>query len=364
MGILTRFIILEILRVLLPIWLTLAFLLFIIEWLGQVFTVHADTNTALALYAYKIPSHLQLVFPIAVLLACLIVLGSMNRSREIIAVQSMGIKLRAILLPVFFGVGIVAILNYWIMDSVSPWGLRRHYEIFDRDVQHVPSRFSQIRQEKIWYRNQDVLYNVRHFAVSQDELFDVTIYTFDDDFHIAQTIHADHAKWNGHSEWLLENGTISLTDKRLSVPAVEVFKKRFTRLIEDPKSLKRIEFNAETMTQEELHRAIERNHALGINTSKWEVVYQSRFSFFLISFVFVFLSFPVSMRFRRSASLGRDIVIVAAVSLIYWLFFQFGINLGNAGKVSPVVAAWAPSLIFMIVVVFFNRPQTLASHSE
>jgi len=363
MGILGRYILFEILKLLVPIWFVLAFLIFILEWIGRMFTIKASAGTLLMLYAYKLPSFLQLVYPIAVLFSCLAVYGAMNRHREIVAAQSLGSQRRALWLPAVIAITLTSIPYLWLTNELSPWGMRKHYETYDREVLSKPSRFAQIRQEKIWYRNQDVLYNVRYFDPGKNELYDVTIYTFDANFQIAQTIAAERATWNG-LRWVLTNATLALTDKRLDYPLTLTYKTRETTLIEEPHNLKRIEFNAETMGQSELRRAIERHRALGINTVEWEVIFQSRFSFFLISFIFLFLAFPRALRFRRGSGAAADSIFVAVVCLVYWLLFNFGISLGNVGKISPVIAAWGPSMIFMVGIYFYLRSRNLRSESE
>jgi len=354
MGILWAYIIREILVVLFPVWAALGFLLFVLEWLAQVFNLKTTAGTALLLYLYKIPSHLQLVFPVAVLFACLAALGAMNRAREIVAAQSFGISSRKILLPVLSAVALASLPYYWVTDHLAPWGMLKHYELLDTRVKQVPSRFSQVRQEKIWYRNQEVLYNVGFFAAEKNELHNVTIYTFDDDFHVVQTITAAKATWNGNN-WVLSDGSISLLDRRLETPLVEPFRTRSTRLIEDPRTLKRVEFNAETMNQSELHSAIARHRALGINTAQWEVLFHSRFTFYLISFIFVLLAFPRALRFSRVGSAAKDGVFVAGTCLAYWILFTFGANLGNAGRLNPVFSVWAPPLVFLVGVALYNR---------
>jgi lipopolysaccharide export system permease protein len=354
MGILSAYMIREILKLLFPVWLALGLLLFVLEWLAQVFNVKATAGVALLLYLCKIPSHLQLVFPVAVLFSCLVALGAMNRSREIVAAQSFGVSRRKLLMPVLVAVAIASLPYYWVTDHLAPWGMLKHYELLDTQVRQMPSRFSQVRQERIWYRNQDVLYNVGFFAADKNELYNVTIYTFDDDFHVVQTITASKATWNG-TNWVLSNGSISLVDKRLETPLVEPFQTRSTRLIEDPRTLKRVEFNAETMGQAELWRSIARHRALGINTSQWEVLFHSRLTFYLISFIFVLLAFPRALRFSRTGGAAKDGVFVAATCMSYWLFFTFGANLGNAGRIHPLVAVWTPPIVFLIGVLVYNR---------
>ncbi len=358
MGTLGRYIYFELLKMIGPIWGALGFLLFILEWLSQVFRVEADAWTVVVLYLYKIPLHLQFTFPISVLMSILNVLGGMNKSREIVAAQSMGYKTRAIFLPCLFAVLTASLGAYLITDKVAPFFLKKHFELYDTEVDKVPSRFSQIRQEKIWYRNRDILYNVRYLSVEKDELLDVKIYTFDEDFNIAQTIYAAKAVYTGKA-WMLHNGYVSVTDKRLDVPVMEPFDKRETRLIENPSVLRRVEIGPETMTQAELVRTIGRNKSLGVNTNRLETIFHSRFSFLMVAIVFLFLAFPMSLKFQRVSHFAKDGVMVLAICLVYWMLYNFGVNMGGVGKVHPFFGAWTPSLIFAVGIYVYNRSQQL-----
>jgi lipopolysaccharide export system permease protein len=364
MGILAKQVIKEVLKVLIPCWLAFGFLLFLLEWLAQVFSLKTDGLTALLLYLYKFPSYLYLVFPVAVLFTMLIVLGGMNRNREIMAAQSLGYSRWAIAQPAALGVLIASVLHGGVTHFLSPWGMKNHWELYDTEVLKRPPRFSKIRQERIWYRNQDVLYNVRYFEPGKNELYDVTIYTFDEDFHIAQTIEARKAEWNG-KEWILSDGFVSLLDKRIETPVSESFKTRVTQLIDQPDNLSRVEITAEIANQIELGTLIQRYKSLGINTAKLEVVFHSRWSFGLVPFVFLLLVLPRALRFRRvQTNVAMDAILVTSICMAYWLIFNAGVNLGNTGKVPPWVSSWVPSFILAGLILIYNKTRSLKSESE
>ncbi|MBP7844496.1 MAG: LptF/LptG family permease [Proteobacteria bacterium] len=355
-GILARYIIEEVLKLLFPIWFGLSFVIFLIEWLAWVFRLPADAITVLQLYVAKIPSYMQLVFPAAVLLSSLIVLGAMNRSLEVVAVQAMGSRRRSILFPLFAAIIIASAPYYLVATYIAPMGLRAHYTIYDTKVMGQASRFSQVRQEKIWYRNQDILYNVGFFDPFKQELYDVTLYTFDENFYISQTISAKKARWVG-TYWELFDGVVMLTDKNIEAPMSQSFDKRTTRLIENPKNLKRFEFNADTMTQVQLGQNIKKYKSLGINTAEWEVIYHGRLSFMLISFVFILLAFPRTLKFSRTGSPALDGVFVGVICLVYWLIYSFSMQMGMESRIHPILAAWAPSILFLLGIIFYNRRQ-------
>lgn len=363
MGILSRYVIKEILKIQIPIWFALGFLIFLLEWMGRAFGANSDAWTQFLLYLCKLPSYLQLVFPMSALFAFLLVFGQLARNREMVAVQSMGYSNRRILLPAFYALAIACVPFYFIMNVVSPAGMKKHFEILDTRIRGRESRFLQVRQEKIWYRNQDVLYTIHYFDPRKAELFGVTIYTFDEDFHIAQTVFAERAVWN-KTEWILKKGRIYVTDKRLRMPIIEEFSERRSRLIEDPSQLKRVDWTPETLGQSDLRKVIDQSKSLGINTSEWETTYHSRWSFFAVAMVFILLAFPRATRFHRASGVARDGVFVAGVCVFYWLIFNFGVNLGNSGRIPPLVAAWFPTIFFVAGVYFYTRSLTLRNTSD
>lgn len=363
MGVLRKYMIGEILRMLLPVWFGLGFLMFVLEWLSKVFSHSGKAGLILTAYLLKIPNYLQLVFPAAALFSCLAVLSSMNRSREVVAAQSIGLSRQKLLFPAVLALLFATIPYYFVSDVLMPRGMRKHWEIMDREVIGQPFRYGQVRQEKIWYRNSDVLYNVRYFDPDKIELFDVSIYTFDQDFQVAQVVYAKKAVWR-EGYWVLLDGSITVSDRRLETPVIEKFKERPTELIEEPKILKRSELEPEILSQMELKKAINRHKALGVNTSKWETVFQSRMSFYLISFVFLMLAFPTALRFNRGGGAAKDGIFVAIVCMAYWLFFNYSVNLGYNGKLNPIVAAWAPSIVTLIGVYLYGRSRTLQTESR
>lgn len=358
-----RYIAWEICKLLFPIWLSMGFLLFLLEFLSQVFNVNGSFGDVLWLYLLKVPVHLQIIFPAAVLFSIMVFLGNMAKNREMVAVQAMGYARTDVLKAVAFSVALASIPYFFVVNDLAPKGMREHWVVYDTRIRQRPSRFSKIRQEKIWYRNKDILYNVGFFDPFKKLLFDVTLYTFDDDFHIAQTLYAKNAVWQGDS-WLLLDGKVTVTDKQLARPFTQPFDARVTRLIEEPSSLQTTDVDADTLTQVELSDLITRYRALGINTSKWETMFHARFSFFLISFIFVLLAFPRATRFRRSSSSAKDGVFVGVVCFCYWLLFTFATNMASEGKIYPIVGAWLPSILFLIGVLFFNRKISLKHESE
>src|SRR5437870_1117067 len=130
MRTLTRYIFLEILKVFAPLWFGLGFFPMLLEWLTRAFKIKASGLTSLLAFAYKYPSYLELVFPVALLLSTVVVFRSMNRNREIVAFESLGVRYRDIFWPLLLTLVITGIPYLIISLQLSPIGLRAHYQLY------------------------------------------------------------------------------------------------------------------------------------------------------------------------------------------------------------------------------------------
>lgn len=367
MGTLLRYILLEIWKAFLPIWLGMGFLIFLIEWVTRFFSLNTSFLTITLLYLFKLPSFLELVFPPAILFSVLLVLGGMNRNRELVALQAMGYKKRKIIYTTFIAIFTLSIPFYFLSTYLTPKALKQHYEIYDVEVKGNASRFSKLKQENIWYRSPGGgVYQVGYFDPIENYLYDLKIYSFSKkNFHPESIIYAKKALWSG-TGWILNNGRIIYFEGGGEGEDMreQKFTTLLTRIIDEPSKLKRFDFNPETLTQSELSKLIDRYRRLGVNAAPWETVYHSRLSILLVSFVFVLLAFPRTMRFRRSGNMALDATYVAVLCFCYWLAYNYMLNLGSEARINPMLAAWTPSIALFFYGLWVNRTLTLKSQSE
>ena len=60
---------------------------------------------------------------------------------------------------------------------------------------------------------------------------------------------------------------------------------------------------------------------------------------------------PFSVRSRREGGMAKDVVICLVVTFFYWLFYSIGLSLGTKGTLPPWLAAWLPSVFFLLLAV-------------
>jgi lipopolysaccharide export system permease protein len=354
----------ETLWTLFPVWIFLGILLYLLETMSGAVSIKQDFGTVAVLYLYKIPKNLELMFPVAALFSVLQVLGAMNRSHEMVAAKSIGYQTKNFLRPLMLALFVGGLCHYYVADTWAPLGMRQYWERWDLEVKgRKAARSARIKKSKIWFRNQDVLYNVGYWDPEAKEIYDITVYTFDKDFHIAQVVEAARAHWE-KNYWVLEDGQIRLTDKSLLVPITQNFRKRQTRLLDKPEDLQVFDFKVDILTQDELGDLINRSRRLGIPTQRWSTLFHSRISFSLVALILVLLAFPRVTRFHRGKGAAADLFFVGGICFAYWVIFHYAVSLGEFGRVPPVVSAWLPNVLALGLAVFYFGYQNLERSSD
>ncbi len=364
MKTLEKYIFKETLRTLFPVWIFLGLLLYLLETMSGAVTIKQDFGRVAELYLYKIPKNLELMFPVAALFSALNVLGAMNRAHELVAAKSIGFRNKNLLRPILLAVCLGGFFHYFISDTLAPKGMRHYWEKWDLEIKGLKVvRSGRIKKSKIWFRNQDVLYNVGYWDPVAKEIYDITIYTFDQDFHIAQIVEAARAHWE-KDHWVLQDGKVRLTDKALLVPISQSFIRRETRLLDKPEDLQVFDFKVEILSQEDLGELIKRSRRLGIPSQKWNTLFHSRISFTIVAFILILLAFPRITRFHRAKGSAGDLLFVGAVCFSYWVIFHYTLSLGGYGRIPPIVAAWLPNFLALGIAAFYFGYQNLERSSD
>jgi lipopolysaccharide export LptBFGC system permease protein LptF len=83
----------------------------------------------------------------------------------------------------------------------------------------------------------------------------------------------------------------------------------------------------------------------GYDTTQLKVAYYARTAFPFTPLVMVLIGLPFAFRMGRKGSL-YGIGISFGLVMVYWGLFAVFNALGLEGVVRPVVAAWAPNLLF------------------
>jgi lipopolysaccharide export system permease protein len=296
--------------------------------------------------AFQIPAVLVQMIPPSVLIATVLTLSGLNRTNELTAIFSLGIGLQrimALLLVFVFG---VCLSTLFLQDAVLPGLFKRRTNYFWREMKMRTDFYLDIKQDKVWYRSKNLIYNLKAFDSKTQQILGMTVYSFDDRFNLVQSVESDRALYTPQG-WKLVSGMVTQFIAGDIFPVNQRFNELRLQIPETPADFQEIEKEVDGLHLKELKAYIDRNRGAGIDTKAYQVKFHSRFSLSFIPLVMCMIGFPFSVRGRREGGLAKDLGICLAITFFYWLFYSIGLSLGSNGAVPPVIAAWAPTLIFM-----------------
>lgn len=296
---------------------------------------------------YQLPEILVMLLPPACLMGTLIALSSLARRNELVAMFANGISLARIAFVLLCLVFIICCFSFIITDRVIPPLSKMRAHFYRTVIQAKPDLHSEINNNRIWYRSDNLIYNVSAFALDTNTIHGISINSFDKDFSIVQKIDAKRASFDG-SQWKLEDGLITIFDGDPVFPITKSFAEKRITLRETPDDFREIEKEVETLRLKHLWRFIKRNQNAGIDTNSYEVMFWSKISLALVPIVMAILAIPFGVHRSRHTSLARDITLCFLLIILYWLFFSTALSMGKSGSIPPIVAAWLPSAVFFM----------------
>jgi lipopolysaccharide export system permease protein len=314
-------------------------------------TEHAFPADQLMVYhLLNLPMVIVQMTPPAVMLATVLTLAGLSRTNELVAAYSIGVGLRRIVALILSLVFVISCLVLIVQDRVIPPTFKKRTAYYWREMKHRNDFYLDIKQDKIWYRSKNLIYNLQLFDTKNKTIHGMSVYTFDDDFNLVQMMEAQAAEYTPQG-WRLQDGTVTVFSKEDRFPLTRSFKEKELQIPETPKDFQEIEKEVDGLRLVELSKYIERMKNAGADTKAYEVKLHSRFSLSFIPIVMCILGVPFSIRSRREEGTAKDLTLCLGVTFFYWLFYSVGLSLGTNGALPPWLAAWLPSGVFAMVAV-------------
>lgn len=317
---------------------------------------HTDANTSALVkyYGYHTPWILYQLMPVACLLATLFTLATLNRSNEMTALFSMGMSLLRISTPILAAVAVLSLVVFGVGDQVLPRLLQKRNYVEYVEIKRRPGLYSTVKTNKIWFRTENVLFNIKTLNPETRRAQGITLYYFDPNWQLTQLITAGEVEMKGNL-WELKNGLVTLFAEESSFPLTRSFVDKTITMNEDLKDIQSTASSSETMSLKELSRFIERNKEAGLDTLGYEVDYHAKFGFALASLVMSLVGVPFSVGRSRSGGLFVNLGVCLGLAFLYWVAYSSGLTLGVHGVLPPVVAAWGPNILTMGLAFFLLK---------
>ncbi len=304
-------------------------------------------------YFYQIPYLFVLLLPVAHILASFFSLGEMSRRNELLAMKAAGVDVLRIILPVIL-IGLFnSFVSFGVNEFIAPATNRRAREVKAVEIEKRRTTVTRTyaRNLSFWgagrklfyFKSLDARKNLAKGIVVIQFKGDSIVYRMD----ARKGVYLD-GKWKFFNvkERVFEGDSIVIHyyDEK-EMPEIEESPFDFLKGRKDLLELGVVD----------LYKLICTLENAGLDHTEESVEFNIRFSFPFANLIMVLFSIPLAASMR---GVGKVYGFGQAVffSFIYWGIMETFRVLGEVGKLPPILAAWAPNLLFLTLSLWgFKR---------
>jgi len=303
---------------------------------------------------YFLPTVLRFALPIACLIAAVVTVALLSRTSELVAIQNAGMSMRRAMAPILLlTLGLCAVL-FVVQDRIAPGSSRRAQATKDRIANRTPRTYGATAGQWIFGPEGRYLYHYRLHDPDREEFQALT--ALDVDWSAPRIV--DH-RFTSRAHWTPEGWEFSGGWRRSFDPArfgsssFERSSQSFVSDIDMPRTLvsqrSRLMLQGDNLPDQlslaELNQQIRSLQDSGFDITALRVAFHTRIAQAVAPLVMVLLGLPFAFRVGRRGSL-YGIGVALLLVLVYWATFAVFRALGLETILSPIVAAWAPNVLY------------------
>jgi len=314
---------------------------------GKILKVPGNGEAELWRYVMlRLPLLISRFLPFSVLLGALIAFVGLNQNSEVVSMKAAGLSAHQILAPMIVASLGVAVALFAFNELVVVKSAATVNAWTDADYEPIPPSSGVL--SNVWIRDGDDLAHAKlvggHGRSTQ--LRDVSIYERDGGA-IARVIEAERAT-QSQGAWLLSN--VRTYDAQMNLVMREpqmvalggVEPSRFT--------LARVDADERDFMS--LGRAIDELASSGRPTEEARTGWWHKISGPLSTVLMPLLAATAAFGLARSGKTLLRACVGMALGFAYFVADNFSLALGNYGAYPPILAAWAPFLLFLLIGEF------------
>ncbi len=320
-------------------------------------------EVVVAYYLSLMPQVVLDVIPMGLMIAVLILLTLLERERQLTAFKSSGISLYRVMLPVIL-VAITSTVVMWMLaESLVPQASREAKRLQDR----IKGRSAAAPQSyqagnRLWLvsrEDEGTFYKFLRYDSSSQTLVRFTMFRFDDQMRLRFHLTADRA-WHENGRWVSDSGWY----RRFTGDGGDVFTKISSEtevgIVEGPDYFGQEYHRPSEMTFRDLRSYIAAVSESGYRPTKLIVKWHQKLSYPLSALILALLALPFGLsRGGQRVSTMQGVGLALGLGIGYFLLVGLLGKMGEADLLPPVVGAWSPALLTILLAV--NRLSVLRS---
>ncbi|TCT05090.1 LPS export ABC transporter permease LptG [Aquabacter spiritensis] len=314
------------------------------------------TGMVALLTLYRAPAFTEQLLPFAVLFGAIASFVTLSRRLELVVARAVGLSAWQFTFPAIAVAFLIGVFSTSVFNPVSA-EFKERANRMESDIFNASPAGGLLGpgQGSFWVRQQSVdgqaIIEAAGTQQGGRELYNVTVFEFDRRGNVVQRVEAKTAT--------LERGYWALNDVRVLIPGFDqqAFAKFLIATNLDPNQIQESALSAETVSFWQLPEAIRSAEQAGFGAARYRLQLQSLLARPFLLVAMVLIAAVVGLRVFRFGGVGQTILGGVVAGFLLYLGTKLAEDLGEAGVVHPIAAAWFPAVagIFLGVLVLLHR---------
>ena len=328
-----------------------------IDLADKLFRGTATSGMLLRYFYWETPQYVYYIIPLSGLVATLITIGLLTRNSELIIMRACGISLYRSTAPMLLFAAVCSLVLFQMQEHVLAYS-NREAQRLNAMIRGWPVQTFGTLDRRWVVGSNGAIYHYDFFNPAVTQFSGLSVFLVDEAaWRLSSLTYARNVSLvrrpggdGGTSlTWLARDGwrrDFTATGRAAVGTAVnyQPFAQRPLSL-EPPKFFNTPEPDADRMTYAELQRYVTELQTSGYYVINYLVQLHRKVAFPFVTVVMTLLAVPFAVTTgRRGALYGIGIGIVMAIA--YWIMLSVFGALGAGGAMSPLLAAWAPNILF------------------
>jgi lipopolysaccharide export system permease protein len=311
---------------------------------GHVLSYAGNGDHELWIYiTLRLPQIVARFLPFSVLLGTLLTLATLNQNSEVISMKAAGLSAHQVLAPLVLAATGVALVSFAFNDRIvsRATGTLTRWEA----VGFGPMPKDRKSQDNVWVRDRNRLIHVASASGRREatRLSGITIYAREGGA-LESIIRAPNARPEGGG-WRLDNARQFDVGRGTEVSIGTINVGAGVR----PDQFTLADVHAEDLSFNGLRQAVGDLKAAGRPTGALEAGLLHKISGPLSTLLMPLLGAVAAFGLARSGKLFIRAVIGMGLGFAYFVSDNFGLAMGNLGAYPPLLAAWGPFCLFLLI---------------
>ena len=312
-----------------------------------------EAAAVLKWFCYSLATDMIFTFPMATLLATLIVFGRLSKDSELTAMKAGGLSFTRLCYPAMWFALTATVTAFLFGEFVVPHAVKRSQMIKRTQILKL---LPIMGQENIYLKDSpDRTIYVERADNVNNILTNIILSNYDHDTGLLKTrVMAKTARYI-EGGWVFSDGVLYDFDKEGNGNKIEEFAQKKIFINQKPKDFKRDEQTHQEMSMRELTVKIRYAYEHGLSDVVGLLVeFYLKTSIPFSCFIFALIGAALGTSNTRAGgfiSFGISMLII----FVYYVIFSIARSFGKNGMLSPVMAAWIQNIIFLGAGLFLIK---------